>query len=174
MHKIKSFLAVAITVIFLATPMVSARVDPGTGGSGGSTTTTTQSSPSNSGGGTISKSSDPCHPEWDKPPGNALTTSQLRNCEACNNHKSNASGCLKTNPIVHDIQLLVNALAGIIGVVCVAMIVFGGIRYSLARNNPNEVGAARKHIINAVVALIFFMLIWALLQYLIPGGVFNS
>jgi hypothetical protein len=99
---------------------------------------------------------------------------ERKSCEACNKKNANAQNCLDKNPITRDINLIVNALAGLVGVVCVAMIVLGGIRYSLARNNPQDISAARSHIINAVFALISFMLIWSLLQYLIPGGVFKS
>lgn len=116
---------------------------------------------------------DPCHPELHHPAGNRLTTSQLASCEACKN-KSNTKDCLTRDPIVKDLNLIINVLAGLVAVVSIAMIVLGGIQYSIARNNPQEIGAARGRIINAVIAMIAFMFLWALLQYLIPGGVFNS
>lgn len=127
--------------------------------------------------------SDPCHPENDtlgktkmKVGGHQLTGPQRTNCQACNKQYSEAQAvkCLQTNPIVRDLNTVINVLAGLVGVVCVAMIVVGGIQYSLARNNPQATAGARTRILNAVIAMVAFMFIWALLQYLIPGGVFKS
>jgi len=84
------------------------------------------------------------------------------------------STCLAKNPIIRDLRVFVNALSGIVGVVVVAMIMVGGIQYSSARDNATAVSAARKRIANAVVALIIYFLIFAFLQWLIPGGVFNG
>lgn len=125
---------------------------------------TTTSSSSSSGGSGSSSSSDSCHSD---------TTDQQTNCRACQQGGS-AQDCLESNPIVKDISLIVDVLAGLVGVVAVVMIVVGGIQYSLARNNPQATAGARTRILNAVIAMIAFMFIWALLQYLVPGGVFNN
>lgn len=82
--------------------------------------------------------------------------------------------CLAKNPIIKDLRIFVNALSGIVGVVVVAMIMVGGIQYSSARDNAAAVSAARKRIANAVLALVIYFLIFAFLQWLIPGGVFNG
>jgi len=175
--KIKNIvLGLGVTLLLALTfsSPAMAVVDPGTGVSGGSSSDTSTTGTASSDNQTVYKNSDPCHPERDKPPGKKLTTSQLASCEACNKKDSSAAkNCLKNNAVVKDINLIVNGLAGMVAVVCVAMIVLGGIKYSLARNNPQEIANARNHIINAVFAMICFMLIWALLQYLVPGGVFN-
>lgn len=182
-EKIKNI--IFITVLFVSAslsfaPFADAACAPGeTCGQG----VVSGSSGSASGGGSAaSKASDPCHPELDNPPGHSLTDAQLASCEACNN-KLNANNqvsaadvqkCLKSNPLIDQLDTVVNVLAGLVGVVCVAVIVLGGIQYSMARNNPQEVGAARKRIANAVVAMVAFMLLWGVLQWLVPGGVFNS
>lgn len=174
--KIKILFAIlGVILIGGLTLPLSALAATSAQGGGSSDGSTTQSTSSNS---VAYKNSDPCHPERDKPPGAKLTDSQLASCEACNNKKNatdaQVKNCLAKNPIVKDINTIVNGLAGMIAVVCVVMIVLGGIKYSLARNNPQEITNARNHIINAVFAMICFMLIWALLQYLVPGGVFNK
>lgn len=180
MLKIKrSITAVSLALLLglLFSPAAMAVVTPDTGSPGGGGTSSNSSSSTDSAQ-AVYKNPDPCHPERDRPPGKALSTQQLKSCEACNNKENPTDGevknCLKQNPIVKDINTIVNALAGLVAVVCVAMIVLGGIKYSLARNNPQEIAAARSHIINAVFAMIAFMLLWSLLQFLVPGGVFNS
>jgi hypothetical protein len=80
---------------------------------------------------------------------------------------------LKTNPIVKDIQTIVDFLSAGVGIVVVAMIILGGIQYSLAGDNAQAVSAAKKRIVNALIALITFMFMFAFVQWLIPGGIFG-
>lgn len=79
----------------------------------------------------------------------------------------------KTNPIVKDLNTIVEFLAGLVGVVAVAMIIAGGVQFSASRNNPEAVKAAKSRITNALIALVVFMIMWGFLQWLIPGGVFG-
>lgn len=79
---------------------------------------------------------------------------------------------LKDNCIIKDINSIVNFLSIGIGVIIVIMIIVGGIQYSIAGDNPNAVTAAKQRLINAFIALAAFMLTFALLQWLVPGGVF--
>lgn len=74
--------------------------------------------------------------------------------------------------ISNDIQLGINVLSVAVGIVILGMVVFGGIRYSLSRSNPQEVQAAKAHLTNAIIALIAYVFIFTLLQWIVPGGVF--
>ena len=65
----------------------------------------------------------------------------------------------------------IKILSGLVGVVVVAMIIVGGIQYALARDNPQAVSAAKQKIINAVLALVAYLSIFAFLQWLVPGGI---
>jgi uncharacterized membrane protein YraQ (UPF0718 family) len=80
--------------------------------------------------------------------------------------------CLKTNPIVQDIQTIVNFLSALVGIVVTAALILGGIQYSGSRDNPQAMQAAKGRIQNAIIALVMYFLIFAFLQWLIPGGVF--
>lgn len=73
--------------------------------------------------------------------------------------------------IVDYLILFINVLSGIVGVVIVIMITIGGIQYSTARDNPQAAAAAKGRITNAVMALVFYLFIFAFLQYIVPGGV---
>ena len=79
---------------------------------------------------------------------------------------------LKDNPIVQDINVVVNFLSIGVGVVVIAMIIIGGIQYSIAGDNPQAVSAAKQRIINALIALVAYIFMFAFLQWLIPGGIF--
>ncbi len=58
------------------------------------------------------------------------------------------------------------------GLIVVIMIMIGGVQYTTAGSNPQAIAAARKRIGNALFALILFTFMFALLQWLIPGGIF--
>ena len=79
---------------------------------------------------------------------------------------------LKSNPITKDIQQLVDVLSAGVGIIVVAMIIVGGIQYSIAGDNPQQLTVAKKRIVNAMMALIALAFAWAFLQWIIPGGVF--
>lgn len=72
--------------------------------------------------------------------------------------------------IVYWINIFVNILSVLVGIVVTAMIILGGIQYTAAGADPNAVAKAKKQIFNAIFALIAYGLMYALLQYLIPGG----
>lgn len=83
-------------------------------------------------------------------------------------------GSDSTNPIWHDLQNIVNALGAGVGLVVVGTIIVGGIQYIVAGDNPNGVAQAKGRIISGLIALAGFFLAWAILQWLIPGGVLKT
>lgn len=81
--------------------------------------------------------------------------------------------CLNQSPIVHDIQNIVNFLSAAVGVVVIAVIIIGGIQYSVAGDNASALTAAKQRITNGLIALFAFMFAFAFVQWLIPGGIFG-
>jgi hypothetical protein len=73
--------------------------------------------------------------------------------------------------IVRYIVDIINALSAIVGIVIVIMIAVGGIEYSTARDNPQQVSAARNRIRNAIIALVLYLFTFSFLQWLVPGGI---
>lgn len=74
--------------------------------------------------------------------------------------------------VIKYILLITNILSGLAGVVIVAMMIVGGIQYSMAGADPSKVQAAKQKIFNAILALVLFSFGFALIQWLVPGGVF--
>ncbi len=58
------------------------------------------------------------------------------------------------------------------GLLVIIMIASAGIQYSAAGGDPQKVNNAKKRISNAVLALLLFIFMFALLQWLVPGGLF--
>lgn len=104
----------------------------------------------------------------------AFAASALGN--GCAGDPQTAAGqhaCLTANPVVRDIQTIVNFLSAGVAIVIAGSIIVAGIQYTMAGNQPQVLTSARNRIINAVIALFAFLLIFAFLQWVIPGGVFS-
>lgn len=74
--------------------------------------------------------------------------------------------------IISYIVIITNVLSALVGVIIVTMIIWGGIQYSTAGADASKVQAAKQKIINALVALVLFVFGFAIVQWLIPGGLF--
>ena len=81
--------------------------------------------------------------------------------------------CVTQTPIVKDIQSIVNFLSIGVGIIVIAMIITGGIQYSIAGDNPDATSKAKARITNALFALFAYLFIFAFLQWIIPGGLFG-
>ena len=68
------------------------------------------------------------------------------------------------------INPFINGLAIIVLLAVVISIIIGGIQYSASADQPAAAAAAKQRIINAVLALLAFMFLWAFLQWIVPGG----
>lgn len=89
-------------------------------------------------------------------------------CKASSFSQLNSNNC----GIIKMVIVITNAMSALVGVVIVAMLVWGGIQYSSAGADPSKVQAAKQKIINAIIALVLFIFGYALLQWLVPGGIF--
>jgi hypothetical protein len=83
-------------------------------------------------------------------------------------------GCLgKGNPIVDVLFALLRFLSIGVGVVVAMAIILSGIQYATSEGNPEQTAKAKDHIKDAIFALLIYMFIFSILQYLVPGGLFN-
>lgn len=69
--------------------------------------------------------------------------------------------------------LVVNILTAGVGVLALGGIVYGGVLYSSSGGNPEQVKKARMVFTNVVIGVIAFAGMYTLLNFLVPGGVFN-
>lgn len=67
----------------------------------------------------------------------------------------------------------INTFSALAGIAVVASIIYGGIQYSSAGGDSSKVGAAKSRIGKSIGALVFFIFLYAFLNYLVPGGVGN-
>ncbi len=69
--------------------------------------------------------------------------------------------------------IAINILTAGVGVLALAGIVYGAILYMSAGGNAEQVKKAYGIFTNVVIGVIAFAGMWALLNFLIPGGAFN-
>ena len=69
--------------------------------------------------------------------------------------------------------LTMNIMAAGVGILAVGGIVYGSILWTTAEDKQDQITKAKTVITNVVIGLIAFALMWATLQFIVPGGVFN-
>ncbi|MBL8160172.1 hypothetical protein JNJ66_07005 [Candidatus Saccharibacteria bacterium] len=73
------------------------------------------------------------------------------------------------NPIIGYIAGITTVLSVMVGVLVISAIIAGGIMYSTARGSQSQVQKAIEIIRNAVIGLILYIFMGAILQFFIPG-----
>jgi len=113
------------------------------------------------------------------------TTSKDFSAQNCKNGTTNDGGVCKIQGTCTDAGALtssnctivgwlvtaVNVLSAAVGIVVIIMIIVAGIQYSAAGDDPQKVAQARSRIVNAIIALVVFIFMFAFLQWVIPGGI---
>lgn len=87
----------------------------------------------------------------------------------CNQAKLTKSNC----QILEYLIVLINVLSTGVGIVVVGSIIYGGVQYTTAADDPQKISAAKGRIYNSIFALIAFIFGFAFLQWVVPGGVLN-
>lgn len=94
----------------------------------------------------------------------AKTTSFAFNCGGSTPQKTNVGiSCL--------IITVLNFMSIAVGILVVGGVTAGGIMYSASGGNPGKKQQGVTIIVNAVIGLVLYLLLWAIIQFLIPGGV---
>jgi hypothetical protein len=82
----------------------------------------------------------------------------------------NCASFAKCDLIDNYINPLIDLLAALVGVAVVISLVIGGIQYGSSGGDSQKVTAAKNRIRNAIIALITFVFLYTMLNFLIPGG----
>lgn len=68
------------------------------------------------------------------------------------------------------LQPFMKFLSAFVGLAVVISVIVGGIQYSSSAGDPQKASAAKNRIRNAIIALVTYIFLFALLNFLIPGG----
>jgi len=78
-----------------------------------------------------------------------------------------------TNPIFALIQRVITFATAAFGLVLVLMIVIAGLEYVISGGNPDKAKGAKKRLEQAATGFVLFVLMWGVLQVILPDGVFR-
>lgn len=86
-------------------------------------------------------------------------------------------GCKPTdtgaNTVTSLLLTIINFLAIGVGIAVVGGIVFGALQYTSANGNASQAQQGITIITNAVIGLVLFILMYAIINFLVPGGLFT-
>lgn len=83
------------------------------------------------------------------------------------------SGDVTTTGIWGVLLLTLNILTTLVAVAALAGLVWGAIQYTSAGGNVEQTKKAMATITNVVIGILAYGLMYAFLNFIIPGGVFN-
>lgn len=73
--------------------------------------------------------------------------------------------------IVGYLRLALKLLSGAVAVVVLVMIVFAGVQYIASLGDPGRIKSAKDRLQNAIIALVLFLSMYAILTFIVPGGI---
>ena len=85
----------------------------------------------------------------------------------------NKDGDLEDSGLWGLLMLVINVMTAGVGVLALAGFIYGAILYTSAGGNPEQVKKARVIFTNVVIGVIAFGGMFTLLNFIVPGGVFN-
>lgn len=80
---------------------------------------------------------------------------------------------LENNGIYGILLLVINILTGMIGVAAIGGVVYASILYASAGGGSEQIKKAKTMLINIGIGIIAYLLTYSLLNFIIPGGLFN-
>ena len=79
---------------------------------------------------------------------------------------------IKNNGIVVLLTMAIKIMTGLVGAIAVVMLIYAGLIYATAADSQEKVKQSKEYITNVVIGLLLYIFLFAILNYLIPGGVF--
>jgi ABC-type Fe3+ transport system permease subunit len=67
------------------------------------------------------------------------------------------------------VTTIINIMLYIIGILCVAMLIYGGIRYTTSGGKQESVTSAKNTIMYSLIGLVIAIIAWAVVNFVIGG-----
>ena len=101
---------------------------------------------------------------------NTVGTSINFGCQGDKCKTSNKDGC---SALIDATFAIIRFLSAGVGIIIIGSVIWAGIQYSMAGDDPNGVSKAKDRIKNSAYALLMYIFAYAILNYIIPGGFFK-
>ena len=104
-----------------------------------------------------------------------LTSSGLFECGSTQTaYFTCTGGSTATSSAFWQLMLIIlNILTGLIAIIAVGGVVWGALRYAAAGDDSGATAEARAFIRNVLLGLVLYVGMWAIIQYIVPGGLFS-
>lgn len=83
----------------------------------------------------------------------------------------NGQGGIEKSGVMGILTVVVNIMAAAVGILAIGAFVYAGIVYASAADSQEKVKQARGIIFNTVIGLVLFVALYALVNFIVPGGV---
>jgi len=91
-------------------------------------------------------------------------------CGSVNTAVLSCSNTGNSSPVTDLLVTIVNFLAVGVGIAVLGGIIYGAFLYASADTSADQAKRGIGHVRNAVIALIVFIFMYAIINYIIPGG----
>lgn len=103
---------------------------------------------------------------------NTIAATTPPTCDATKAEEAADDGVKATECLyARYINPLIKLLSAVVGVLAVLSLVVSGVQMSAAGSDPQQIATAKQRIINTLLGVIAYIFIFALLNWVIPGGV---
>ena len=105
-------------------------------------------------------------------PANSAASSSTANGPGLPSDRQNLDDVIGSNnnkEFVNTLNNILDFMSFLVIPILIIMMIVGGIQLSAARDNAESFNKAKKRIENVILALVFYLLLWLLLKWLIPG-----
>ena len=93
-------------------------------------------------------------------------------CAQVSSIASNPDSCKNTSDLNSVIQIIINTIIFVIGMVAVVMIILGGISYATSQGDPAKVKKGKDTILYGIIGLVVALLAFAIVNFVL--GAFNG
>jgi hypothetical protein len=73
--------------------------------------------------------------------------------------------------VVNYLRTALTLMSYLVGAVIVLMIVWAGYGYMMSAGDPGQIKEAKGRVVNAITALVLFLMMYAIINFLVPGQV---
>jgi hypothetical protein len=88
-----------------------------------------------------------------------------------NGHTGIANNPAAGGAIMGYLRGWLKLFGGAVGITIILMLIVAGIQYITSAGDPTAVKSAKNRVVNAITALVLYLMMFAILSFLVPGGI---
>jgi len=80
------------------------------------------------------------------------------------------AGCnVKDDPLMPTVKTIIDVIIGVLGIVTVAVIILGGVQYTLSTGDPGKIKKAKDTILYGIIGLVVAILAYAIVNFVLSS-----